>query len=193
MLESGPKKNAVKAWLTQERLRELLDYDPATGEFRWRPRQVTHFRIKTWNARNAGKRAGRLTAHGYRHIVIEAVPFYAHQLAWLWVHGVWPGGHLDHRNGNRDDNWIDNLRAATSGQNNWNRRVQSRTRSGLKGAHWSKREKKWQSTISCNGKMKFLGYFPTAEAASEAYHREAEKLHGAYYRDDRDQTDSETE
>lgn len=90
--------------LTAERLRELLDYDPETGYFRWR-RDVG---ARAWK----GQLAGTMARDGYEYIGIDRRRYPAHRLAWLYVHGEWPRGLLRHLNWLRSDNRLENLREA---------------------------------------------------------------------------------
>src|SRR5579862_7745832 len=98
--------------ITPERLKEVLDYDPATGEFRWKTR--------LGGKAVAGRVAGYLD-RGYISIRIDRRIYMAHRLAWLWVYGVWPEGWLDHINRKKNDNRIDNLRLAEPWQNQANK------------------------------------------------------------------------
>lgn len=110
-----------------ELLRQLLDYDPSTGIFVWRARLPHHFTdgghspehsCAAWNAKWAGKRADRSGhMHGYRIITILNHPHLAHRIAWTHAYNKWPDHHIDHINGIRDDNRIDNLRDVTATTN----------------------------------------------------------------------------
>lgn len=146
--------------LTAERLREVLDYDPGTGVFRWRvSRPGVH----------AGTVAGSVSAsQGYRFIWVNRSKYSAHRLAWLHAYGVWPAGELDHRNWVRDDNRLANLREATGAQNSQNRR-------GCAGFYPSGRG--WRATIMVDGKSHNLGTFDTPEEASAAYVAAKKDLH----------------
>lgn len=161
--------------LTQDRLRDLLSYDPESGEFRWRKSFKGSVR--------AGDRAGCLDKHsGYWVIKVDRKTYGAHRLAWLYVHGQWPGG-IDHRGRVRSDNRLSQLRAATSSENNRNRSVSSRSQSGLKGAaadDQSVRRKKWRARIRVNGKNVCLGRYATAEEAHAAYEAAAKKYFGEF-------------
>ena len=146
--------------LTQERLKELLDYDTATGVF---VRRVSRGKAK------AGNIAGYTHHEGYVLISIDGRKRLAHRLAWLYTYGYWPTSQLDHINRVRDDNRIENLREVTDQENHWNRGKQKNNSSGLTGVFWDKKSKKWRAYIYVCGKQKHLGLFDTQEEASVAY------------------------
>jgi hypothetical protein len=99
------------------------------------------------------------------------------------------GFFVDHVNGNRLDNRKENLRVATSQQNNRNRRV-CRNKHGVKGVgYWPTstnkgvkypRARPWCSYIKFNGKFIGLGYYKTAEEAASAYDAAAKKYFGEF-------------
>lgn len=89
-------------FLTAKRLREVLEYDPDTGEFsRKETRARTH--LVKWDDPTTVTKAGYLT------ISVDGTHYNAHRLAWLWVHREWPKAWVHHLNGNRTDNRIANL------------------------------------------------------------------------------------
>lgn len=93
----------------------------------------------------------------------------AHRLAWLYVHGRWPDGLIDHKNGDRADNRFDNLRDVAHRVNMQNLRkafVSSKT--GLLGASPLK-DGRFGAFIKRDGKSKNLGTFDTPELAHAAY------------------------
>lgn len=145
---------------TVERLRELLSYDPATGELRWS--------IRRGNVR-AGSLAGSLDSHGYLRVSIDGRFYKAHRLVWMHVHGAWPAGEIDHINMVKTDNRIANLRDATRSENQKNTLLYRRNSSGYRGVCWSKQKNRWQAMISENGRLRHLGYFDCPESASAAY------------------------
>jgi hypothetical protein len=159
--------------LTQARLKELLHYDPLTGVF-------TRL-VATSNRIKVGDVAGSFDAYGYRRIMVEGKSYKAHRLAWLYVRGIWPANMLDHRNGIRTDNRIDNLREATSAQNGANTGKRSDNTSGFKGVCWNKHVGKWLAQIQIRSRMRYLGYFTTPEEASEAYQAAAKEYHKEFY------------
>jgi HNH endonuclease len=160
--------------ITADRLRELLYYDPATGIFRWRVRMGQRGCV--------GAVAGSREAKGYWRIKIDGKPHKAHRLAWLYIHGVWPSDQIDHRNGDRADNRLSNLRPASNGQNQANVRRQSNNVSGLKGVRWHRANQNWNARITVNRKSIFLGRFATAAEAHSAYCSAAERLFGEFAR-----------
>lgn len=103
--------------LTQEIVRELLDYNPETGVFTWRPRDRKWFNTdriwNSWNAKLAGKPAGTPHRSGYIWIGLNGKLLAAHRLAFLWMAGAWPTRQVDHRDRDRANNRWTNLRDAT--------------------------------------------------------------------------------
>ena len=158
--------------LTADRLRELLDYDPATGVFTWR----TTRRGKAL----AGAAAGCLR-RGYRVISVEDRDYFAHRLAWLYVYGAWPTLGIDHISGVKDDNRLVNLREASQLQNCANRGVHSNNAARVKGVRRLS-SGRWQVRIMRDYRPFHLGSFDTLEAAKAAYAKAAEFHFGSFAR-----------
>lgn len=153
-------------------LRELLDYDPESGEFTWRVSEGKRIKV--------GDKSGCPNWRGDVRIKIRGRFYLAHRLAWLHVHGEWPPHEIDHINGVRTDNRIANLRQATHQQNSCNKRRFSNNTSGVKGVTWHRHKQKWQAQIQSHGKNTYLGSFDRIEDAAEAYKRAAVTRHGAF-------------
>lgn len=172
--------------LTAETLRQLLDYDPATGVFTWFPREETDRFVKTWNARFAGKTAGRSkpNKNGYLEIAIDGKLYYIQRLAWLYMTGEWPSVNVDHEDRNKSNNRWSNLREATVPQNARNMAAHKDNKSGFKGVSVTSIAcaKKFVAFIRVEGKNRNLGYYYTAEEAHEAYKAAAAKHHGEFAR-----------
>lgn len=148
--------------ITAERLREVLDYDPDTGVFLWR--------VALCNRVRAGSVAGRIDKDGRRRVMIAKATYFASRLAWFYVYGDWPAGHIDHINGCRADDRLANLRDVTRAMNMQNQaRAHRSNRSGLIGAHWCSKSGAYRSSIWLGGKNHHLGHFDTAEEAHQAY------------------------
>jgi hypothetical protein len=154
--------------LTQERLKEVLNYDPDTGIFTWAfkyTRTIVVGRV----AGHQNKKTGRVNIRIGRN-------YKAHRLAWLYTYGKWPDGEIDHINGNSSDNRIANLRDVTLTENSWNKRkAMSTSKTGLLGV--VPRGDGFKACIMKNRKLKHLGQFKTAELAHEAYLKAKREMH----------------
>lgn len=87
---------------------------------------------------------------------------------------------VDHVDGDRSNNLIENLRDSTIQQNAWNRKPQSNCVSMYKGVCWKKNKNRWIARIKCNGKSKQIGSFTCEKAAAFAYDAEARKVFGEF-------------
>jgi hypothetical protein len=154
--------------LTRARLRELLHYNPQTGEFRWH--------IRSGNEVRLGDSAG------YVQISIRRRTYRAHQLAWFYMTGRWCRPTIDHRDGDSTNNRWSNLRRATQSQNNANRRRPRQNTSGFKGVYLCRTSGKWCARVRRNGRAISLGYYSTPQAAHAAYVAAARKLYGEFAR-----------
>lgn len=162
---------------TQARLQEILNYDPETGVFTWRSRSE---RNATWNARYAGQIAGTISAGGYRQIRIDGPLYYAHKLAWLFVYGEWVEGILDHRDRDRDNHAIENLRPATPSQNRANSAVRRNNTSGFTGVVRRPDRPVWVARMRLDGKERHIGSFSDKQEAIRARRAAEEEAFGEF-------------
>lgn len=139
--------------LTQDRAREVWHYEPETGSF-------------TWN--RSGKIAG--TIDKYVFIRFNGIKYYAHRLAWFYIHGEWPK-YIDHINGDGTDNRLCNLRPATMSQNQANRK-------GIRGIE--KHGRKYRARLMVDGIKIEIGSYETMEEATAAYFACADKHFGEF-------------
>ncbi|HAT7656023.1 TPA: hypothetical protein JAX20_001120 [Enterobacter hormaechei] len=156
--------------LTKDKLKSLLHYDPETGIFT---------RKKGGGGVAAGSVAGGINGQGYINIKIGGKTFKAHRLAFLYVYGYMPEM-VDHKNLNRADNRLSNLRAANRAQNGQNSNMRSDNASGVKGVSWDKRINKWVARCTCNGHENWIGSFENKECAIEAVRLFRGKTHGEF-------------
>ncbi len=160
-----------------ETLHKLLAGDPDAGTLHWRERPLEFFEhckapkriCAAWNARLAGKEAFT-TDHrkGYRRGMIFGRSYLAHRVIWALTTGAWPPEEIDHINGVKDDNRIENLRAVTRAENLRNQAIYSNNTSGVVGVDWHKRDKRWTAQIRVDNKQIYLGYFTNKEDAIAA-------------------------
>lgn len=149
--------------LTFTRLRELVEYDPATGKFK-------HIRMRS-GVKHPNRMAGCYSkALGYVLIRLDRRLYYAHRLAWLYVHSEWPFDEIDHINGDRSDNRISNLRCVDRKTNQENiRSAPSTSASGFLGVMFDTQKQMYRSSITADGKRLHLGFFATPEEAHASY------------------------
>lgn len=149
--------------MTQDELKQTLQYQ--NGNFTW-------LIVASNNKNKIGDRAGCVDARGYRRIKIDGKPYKEHHLTWLYFYGYLPTKMIDHINGNKIDNRIENLREVTGSQNQQNRENPKNNSSGYKGV--SKCGNKWRAQIQINGEKIHLGVFAIKEEAIVA--RKASEL-----------------
>ena len=136
--------------LTQERLKEVLHYNPETGVFVWL--------VGTRNT-NAGDIAGWKREGQYARVGLDKKLYLQHRIAWLYMVGSFPENEIDHINQEKSDNrWV-NLRCATSRENSMNMPRRRDNSSGHTGVYWCKRDKAFLAQIRIEGKQIALGYF----------------------------------
>jgi hypothetical protein len=147
---------------SQKKLQELFDYKD--GELYWKEKRS--------NSIDLSKPAGYIDNQRYRVIRIKGKLYQAHRLVWKYHYGKDPKEFIDHIDGNKSNNNMENLREATRQQNSYNRGPQKNNKLGIKGVR--KYGNKYRATIIINGKNKHLGMFFTIEEA-RLVREEAEK------------------
>lgn len=158
-------------YITQERLRELFDY--SDGYF-----------VRKINAGKTGKVGdivkGSNNPSGYKYIKIDGKNFRYHRVIWVWHYGdIANDLQIDHRNGIRDDNKIENIRVVKQHENQQNRKLNKNNTSGSTGVRWKERLKKWEAAIKHKNKIIYLGSFENKTDAANAYLKAKKELHTA--------------
>lgn len=157
-----------------EYLRQRLRYEPETGRLIWRYNETMPTR---WNSRWTDVPAGRISQCGYNQVSIYGTRYPSHRIIWAMTHGVWPGGEIDHIDGNRLNNRIENLRDVNRTENSKNMALRFDSTSGATGVCWDKSRNKWAAHIRINGLRLNLGRFISLEDAIGA-RKAAEERHG---------------
>ena len=139
--------------ISQKLLQEIFSYED--GNLIWK--QSIGKRI------SVGQIAGRKN-NQYRMIGLMGNGYMAHRLIFMFHHGYFPK-EVDHIDGNKLNNRIENLRAASHSDNLKNQKLKSSNTSGQKNVGWAKREQKWRVRLTINGKDKHIGYFKDRELA----------------------------
>lgn len=148
--------------IAQNTIREMFEY-----------RDGQLFNRYTRGAKAAkGKIAGSLNqSSGYWQVGINGKRYQLSRLIWIYHKGdIDDGLHVDHINRDKHDNRIENLRAITQTQNEWNKPYMGcRFEAG-----------KWRAKIRHSGKTLHIGMFETRQHAEHAYLDMAQKLRGNF-------------
>ncbi len=156
------------------RVRELLEYNPGTGVFRWKKRG----RRGCWH--KPGDIAGTISGgrdFKYRRICIDGKLYSASRLAFVLKEGRWPKRLVDHKDGDSTNDRWRNLREATYAQNGRNRSHRSKhNKSGLRGVYLEK-SGKWRVSLYVS-----VGLFKTKAEAARAHERATRLIHGKFAR-----------
>jgi hypothetical protein len=158
-----------------ERLREAFSIDPEDGRLLLRT-ATKH--------RSIGEEAGYPNNIGYRQVMLDRKIYSVHRIAWALYSGEHPNGEIDHINGDRADNRLCNLRLATSSENNQNRRISSRNKTGIKGVFrvkWAK-GKAWRVSVGHSCGEYHITHFQCFGKAVRHAHDMRAKLHGDFAR-----------
>lgn len=157
--------------LTFEYVDSLLRYEPETGLLFWK--------IPRRNCR-LDRPVGGGNSYGYIQISINYERFSGHRLAWLLSTGKWPVNDIDHKNQNKGDNRLVNLREATRSENKMNVSLQSNNKSGIQGVNFNLEKKRWQVRVKIHGISKHIGWFETLEKAKDVRLKAEKKYYGKF-------------
>lgn len=156
--------------ITQAEIKQLFEY--GNGQLIWKIQANN-------NGAPIGTPAGHIMQNGYVLVGISRRQYLAHRLIFLMHHGYLPAK-IDHLDGNRQNNKIDNLRPANSQQNSANSRKVGKFSSKWKGVTWDRARGKWAASVGVNRKRIALGRFDDEGDAAMAYNEAAVFHFGAY-------------
>lgn len=131
--------------------------------------------------RKVGDRVGSMHKTGYWCTNYNGTTVKIHRIIFLMHHGFLPE-EVDHINGDRADNRIENLRAANRSENQCNRPSLANNTSGYPGVSWHKKSKAWTVRVMKNGKQNLIGYFKDLELAGLVAVEARAKYHGQFAR-----------
>jgi len=155
--------------LTKEYLHQIFEY--RDGHL--------YYKIQIGKRGKIGKKVGCLAKTGYFCTTIQKKPYLLHRLIFLMFYGYLPV-QIDHINGNRADNTIENLREADNTKNQWNVKIQKNNTSGYKNVSWVEKDKRFRVEITVNKIKKYLGYFADIELADLVAHEARDLYHGKF-------------
>lgn len=167
----GPSIPEIKTRVQPSYIRSLFNYDPETG--------YLTLRLPS-RGRALGERAEFESGDGYLTVAILGAHIKAHTIAWVHFHGEWPEIVTDHINGDKQDNRISNLRAATHSENAWNMKRSALNTSGVKGV--SKQKGRFVASVMKAGMLAYNQSFATIEEAESAVKEARIRLHGEFHR-----------
>ena len=140
--------------ITQAELLELFDYK--NGEIYWK---------KTFSKKTKiGNKAGRKQSLGYIQVNVNKKSYLAHRIIFAMHNGYFPKS-IDHINGSKSDNRIENLREVTASQNLQNTKKPITNTSGYKNVYFHPSRNKWQVKLVVNKTNKSFGYYDDLELA----------------------------
>ena len=154
--------------MTQEYAHSLFEYKD--GSLYWKVKKAPHVKI--------GARVGSPEINGYETVYVDGRNWRIHRLVFLMQHGFLPKM-IDHVNGIRNDNRIENLREANDQTNAYNAKIRINNISGLKGVSWNKNKQKWAVRVNYNKKT-YQKYVKDLELAELVAIEMRSKLHGEY-------------
>ena len=164
-MRRAARVDANQMTITQSYVKELFDY-LEDGKL---VRKAT-----TSNRAKIGTIVGSNNGNGYLRVSVNSKYCHVHRIIFMWHYGYFPE-EVDHKNGDKSDNRIENLREATHSQNGKNLSIRKNNKVGVNGIRWDSSRNKWYASIGVNHKTKYLGRYVVLEDAIKA-RRNAEIL-----------------
>lgn len=137
------------------------------------------FRKVSKGASKKGSNAGTKKPDGCFHVRIDSGTYLLHRVIFMMHYGYVPS-QIDHIDGNRSNNRIENLRPATHSQNAQNAKTRKDSINGVKNVSWHKANQSWVVRIQANGKRMLVGQFKDLELAELVAMEARNKYHGQF-------------
>lgn len=157
--------------ITRERVAELFEY--RDGGLYWKVCSAQRIKI--------GDRAGSSHDCMCKRVKVDGKNYLEHRLIYLMHNGELPE-FLDHIDGDRTNNRIENLRPCTMAENQHNTGLPRTNTSGVKGVSWYGQSGKWMAQLRINGATIYLGLFKEIDEAKETVMKARERYHGEFAR-----------
>lgn len=156
-----------------------ITYDEAIEAFKYRDGEL-FWKIKPARRVDIGDKVGSLD-NKYLRVRRKDKSYLVHRIIFLMHHRYLPY-EIDHINGNKLDNRIENLREATRSQNQCNKTMMTNNTSGYRGVSWNNQKNKWAVRVTVAKKVYRLGFFDDPEIAGAVAREARTKLHGEFAR-----------
>lgn len=153
--------------MTQDDFHAMFEYVGTTGQL------IHRYTVK--GGKIKGSVAGSPHNQGYIQICIRRKKYLLHRIIWFYHYGYWPG-QLDHIDGDRSNNRLENLRECSYSQNHGNKRLNRNNTSGAKGVTLNKATRKWRAQLA----HRYVGEYATFAEAVAAYDAAARIHYGEF-------------
>lgn len=139
------------------------------------------WRIRPSHAVLPGTEVRGMNSYGYYRVKLSGTEYLVHRVLWVMRNGtIDPVLQVDHIDGNRLNNFPENLRMATHSENRRNMMNCSLNTSGVKGVSWNTAMGRWKVTIRAGGRNRHFGYFIDLDDAEGIAREARERLHGEF-------------
>ena len=154
--------------VTKELLNELFEYKNG----------ILYSKVDRYKtAIKKGNVVGSISNQGYLRTCINYKSYKLHRLIFMMFYGYMPV-EIDHVNGNKTDNRIENLREVSHSQNEWNKSKTVRNTTGIKNITFE--NGKWRVRVGANNKTINVGIFDNLELAELVAQEARSKYHGNF-------------
>ncbi len=171
---------------TKEYFDKYIRYEEESGKIFWKDRDVSKFKndayYRMWKTKYYDKEITKVDRDGYYRVALEGKEYKAHRVIWMMCYNEDPKDFfIDHINGIKNDNRIENLRKATPSENLRNQTKLSKANTtGHRGIYKGKTENTWIVRLKLGVKLTTLGTFCSLEEAIEVRRKAIDKHYGEF-------------